>query len=540
MRVRGPRGSLDLLVARVGAGVADVLRDARAEEHRLLGHDADLPAQPLRVEIAEIATVEQEAAPRRVVEASDQRRDGRLPRAARAHERDDLARWQLERDVVEHGDVVACRVRERHALEAHLATNGLEDLAAGGRHLGLAVHDLVDALGRARRLHELRPEVAQRAERECDEHRVDEESGEIAGCHRSCDDQTAAAPEHERARAVGGEARDAAEARDGEDAPLRDGEALLDRVVVANRLGPLRRERPDGSDAGDALLGDLARRAERLLNFACELANPPAVPHGPDRDRRHDNQHHERELNRRVEQEHDAADGGREASQSHGHVHAHRALQDLRVGAQPVEELARPALVEERDLLTEHAPIERLAERRDDALASGREEHVSERHRDGLHREDDEQRERGVVHDIDEVRRERVVDEDPERLRVREARRAADREKDSPDGEPPPFGPGEPQKPPSNVGRKPPLRALRPRSVHAASLWGLRGPMATCGPHHSPVFGIDVHGSRGGSASPRCKSSTECRSGERTKAIRPSRGGRLTVTPPSISRWHVA
>ena len=39
---------------------------------------------------------------------------------------------------------------------------------------------------------------------------------------------------------------------------------------------------------------------------------------------------------------------------------------------------------------------------------------------------------------------------------------------------------------------------------------------------------------------PFCSSSIEMLSGERTKAMWPSRGGRLMVTPPSISRWQVA
>ena len=49
--------------------------------------------------------------------------------------------------------------------------------------------------------------------------------------------------------------------------------------------------------------------------------------------------------------------------------------------------------------------------------------------------------------------------------------------------------------------------------------------------YQEPVFGIEAQGSLGGSASPRCKRSTEIPSGERTKAMRPSRGGRLIVTP---------
>ena len=56
--------------------------------------------------------------------------------------------------------------------------------------------------------------------------------------------------------------------------------------------------------------------------------------------------------------------------------------------------------------------------------------------------------------------------------------------------------------------------------------------------HHSPTFSIDAQGSRGGSASPFCKSSMEIPSGDRTNAIWPSRGGRLMVTPWSESFWH--
>ena len=58
--------------------------------------------------------------------------------------------------------------------------------------------------------------------------------------------------------------------------------------------------------------------------------------------------------------------------------------------------------------------------------------------------------------------------------------------------------------------------------------------------HHVPVFGIDTQGSLGAIASPFCKSSTETRSGERTNAMCPSRGGRLIVTPKVWSLAQVA
>ena len=49
--------------------------------------------------------------------------------------------------------------------------------------------------------------------------------------------------------------------------------------------------------------------------------------------------------------------------------------------------------------------------------------------------------------------------------------------------------------------------------------------------YHEPVLAMLVQGSAGGSASPACSSSMEMPSGVRIKAMRPSRGGRLIVTP---------
>ena len=59
-------------------------------------------------------------------------------------------------------------------------------------------------------------------------------------------------------------------------------------------------------------------------------------------------------------------------------------------------------------------------------------------------------------------------------------------------------------------------------------------------PYQWPVFSMLAHGSAGSSASPSCNSSTEILSGLRTKAMRPSRGGRLMVTPLSCKCWHIS
>src|SRR5207302_1035137 len=58
--------------------------------------------------------------------------------------------------------------------------------------------------------------------------------------------------------------------------------------------------------------------------------------------------------------------------------------------------------------------------------------------------------------------------------------------------------------------------------------------------YQEPVLAMLFQGSAGGSASAACSSSMEMPSGERTKAMRPSRGGRLIVTPRAIKALQVA
>src|ERR1700722_268710 len=59
-------------------------------------------------------------------------------------------------------------------------------------------------------------------------------------------------------------------------------------------------------------------------------------------------------------------------------------------------------------------------------------------------------------------------------------------------------------------------------------------------PYHAPVLAMLVQGSAGGSAPPACSSSIEMPSGVRMKAMRPSRGGRLIVTPRAMKALQVS
>ena len=66
--------SLNLLVIHIVKlkAVGDVLTDAAREQHGLLLHDGDLVVVPLRVQLLDVASVEQNLSPSGVVEALNQ------------------------------------------------------------------------------------------------------------------------------------------------------------------------------------------------------------------------------------------------------------------------------------------------------------------------------------------------------------------------------------------------------------------------------------------------------------------------------------
>ena len=67
--MRGARGLQDLLVARLGPTVADVLPGVGREDHRFLRHQTDSAAKLARIEAAQIDPVEADTPASRVVEA---------------------------------------------------------------------------------------------------------------------------------------------------------------------------------------------------------------------------------------------------------------------------------------------------------------------------------------------------------------------------------------------------------------------------------------------------------------------------------------
>ena len=94
---RRPRRGLDLVVARVGPAVGDVVADRAREQESLLGHVAELAAVGREVEDAKVSAVDEHGSRRRVVETGQQLHHRRLARSRLTHEGHESRRGRISR-----------------------------------------------------------------------------------------------------------------------------------------------------------------------------------------------------------------------------------------------------------------------------------------------------------------------------------------------------------------------------------------------------------------------------------------------------------
>ena len=86
-------------------------------------------------------------------------------------------------------------------------------------------------------------------------------------------------------------------------------------------------------------------------------------------------------------------------------------------------------------------------------------------------------------------------------------------------------------------GGKAAVKAWRKPRICLTGSGPLKRPLSVVASYQLPIFGAEAQGSATGRFSPFCRISNEIPSGDFTKAIRPSRGGRLMVMPASDRRW---
>src|SRR5207247_11455768 len=81
--------------------IADVVTDAPREQETVLEHDSHLRPERRQCVLADVPPVDQDAARRGIVEPQDETDEGGLAAARWTHQRDELARLHVARDLVE-------------------------------------------------------------------------------------------------------------------------------------------------------------------------------------------------------------------------------------------------------------------------------------------------------------------------------------------------------------------------------------------------------------------------------------------------------
>ena len=264
MRLRAPRGKLDLLGGGLGLGIGDVGRDGVREQEAVVGDEGDLRPQRGQVHVADVGAVDHDAPLARVVEPREQSDEAGLPGSRGADEGHGPAGVDLEVDPGQRGFVAV--VAQAHPSQLDAAVTGGERRCPGGiLHCRLAVEDLEQAvprrdcaLGHAQR----HPQPAHRA-REHDH--VGRHRGELADVDRPVDDLAPSDHDHRREP----DRRQEAHQRRVEGLKARGDHALLEDPVDGGR----KRSRMNPSRANA-----LTMRMPEMFSSAEAVTSPTAPP----------------------------------------------------------------------------------------------------------------------------------------------------------------------------------------------------------------------------------------------------------------------
>ncbi len=319
---RAPRRLGDLVLAGAGAAIADVVADRIVEQHRVLRHDADGAAQAVLAHVAQILAVDADGAAIDVVEAEQQPRDGRFAGAARAHDRDRVARRHAKAQIVQDG--AAAVVGEADMVEHDFAARHDKGRCIGlVGDLGLDREEAEHRLEIGQGLLDVAIDHAEHVQRRIKLHEIGIDHDEVADRHGA------------RCDAVGRQQHHGDEARRHDDAlphvergqrRLRlDRGALvsLERAIEAARLVLLVGEVFDGLVVQEAVDRLGVGLAVALVHLAPVFDAPVGDGEGEDDIEDDGDEHHQREA------------AGIEAPQDPAHE------QDLEHGRHEIEEQVR-------------------------------------------------------------------------------------------------------------------------------------------------------------------------------------------------------
>ncbi len=200
--------------------VADVARDRRREQERVLLRIADAGAHGLEREIADVVPVEEHRARGRGQEAREQDGDGALARPGAADDRQRAAGRDLEADAV---DDLARAVREGEVLDADRAVDVIGRGQRAALHLGDGSEDDLEALVPGAAALDDREDEAEGEHRPDEAEQREPERDEVALADLAREDEAAAVPEDDE----DADGADPPHHRPHRSADARQGEVLL-------------------------------------------------------------------------------------------------------------------------------------------------------------------------------------------------------------------------------------------------------------------------------------------------------------------------
>ena len=339
----------DVLLARVGARVGDVVAERRREQEGVVRDHGHLAAQRRGIHLAHVHAVHEHGALVHVVQARDEHHERRLARAGRPDDRDGAARLHVDVDTAEHRLVTV--IAEAHAAQLHAPAARRQRLCVRrGREARLAVEQLEHArparhgaLGHPER-------HAEPAHRPREHQDVAVERDELADGDAAVD-RLPAANEQQRGEPELGEEADEGRV---ERAQARGDHRLVeharDRPAEAAQLALLLRERLHHAHAADVLLGLGGQLGDALLHLLRGRPVALSVAEGDPDDERGGGEGHRREAG--IERDHhdrrdQDRDGGLDQEdQAVAEEEAHR----LQVHGGPRHQLAGLLPVEEGQL----------------------------------------------------------------------------------------------------------------------------------------------------------------------------------------------
>src|SRR6185503_1399938 len=197
-------GGEDLVASRAGPAVADVVEHARGEDHRFLRYHRDETARAARVHVAQVDAVDAHRPVLWIVEAQQQREQGRLACTRGTDQRRALARLDAQPEPLQRQYFGARGIGEPDLVELDRPCPARGRRGRGKRWSDdprSCAEELHQPFGGTRGALQLAPHLSHRAGAARDDGGVEHERRQLSSAHALCEHVVAADPHDDADRA---------------------------------------------------------------------------------------------------------------------------------------------------------------------------------------------------------------------------------------------------------------------------------------------------------------------------------------------------